>query len=418
MNSSPPTPDATPDKMTGSGQKTDAIDLLKADHREVEQLFKQFEASTGRQQRKKLIEKISAALIAHTIIEEEIFYPACRDKDIDHDDLDEAQVEHDIVKLLVADLLNSAQGDDYYDAKVTVLREYVTHHVGEEEEPSAGIFAHAKSAGLDMDQLGEKLRARKDELMSDERRLIGRPPKIRSLDLSQLNQDYDEDSINQTERYRDDANRSNGYRSSGNAHRAREYRGGYDQDFGPNRGAYGASDYDRPTRFKSDDNRSDYLGGTGNSEQGYSENTRSAYGYASARPGQRHLEQSGSGGRYRLDNQQDDPDQRPGAGRSVGGRGDREYYQGTRYGSSYGGGRYRTGNEGTEGHNSPERDDRYYSDRGTYGTSYEQEEGQHRHDLGGRDDIGHRDVGGLDDNNGRRGPGGNYRASGGFRGVR
>jgi hemerythrin superfamily protein len=427
----PPSP---PKKSPGSGKadeqdsqtataadpKKDAIDLLKADHREVEQLFKQFESSTGRQQRKKLIEKIAAALTAHTIIEEEIFYPACRDKDVDHDELDEAQVEHDTVKLLVADLLKSSQDDDYYQAKVTVLSEYVKHHVGEEEDPSDGIFARAKSAQLDMAQLGEKLQARKDKLMSDEKRLIGRPPKIRSLDLSQLTKEYGDMSRYPTDRYRDEEGRNGGYRSSANEPRGGEYRRDYDEDFGPNRGAYGNADHDRSTRFYPEDDQSGYLGGTGNSERGYSENTRSSQRYAdpAARPGQHRLEQSGSGGRYRLDYEQDDNDHRPGAGRNTGSGEDREYYQGTRYGSTYGGGRYRTENEGTQGHNSQDRDDRYYSGRGAYGAPNEWEEGQRRHDLGGRDDIGRRDFGGRDDNNGRPGPGGKYRASGGFRGVR
>jgi len=433
-----PSPNATPKKTADSGtpesaksstEKKDAIDLLKADHREVEQLFKQFESAKG-QQRKKLVEKIGAALTAHAMIEEEIFYPACREKGIEHDDLDQAQVEHDTVKLLVADLLKSSQNDEYYDAKVTVLSEYVKHHVGEEEEPSDGIFARAKSGGLDMEKLGEKLQARKDELMSDEKRLIGRPPKIRSLDLSHLNQENGDMSRYPTDRYGDEESRNGGYRSSGNEHRGREYRGvdyddenrgssisrgsrsefyrgDYDEDFGSNRGAYGESDYDRSARGYPDDNRSGYRGGYGNSGSGYSENTRSGYGAASARPGQRRIEQSGSGGRYRLDQDQDDNYRRPGAGRSGSGGDEREYYQGTRYGSTYGGGRYRTENEGTEGYNSQDRDDRYYSGQGQ-GTT-----------RGGdwNDDHGRRDFGGRDDNS-RRGPGGNYRSSGGFRGVR
>jgi len=386
---SPTTPNATPNppKMSpGSGEKKDAIELLKADHREVEQLFGQFESSTGRQQRKKLIETIAAALTAHAIIEEEIFYPACREKHVGHDALDEAQVEHDTVKLLVADLLKSSQDDDYYQAKVTVLSEYVKHHVGEEEEPSDGIFARAKSAGLDMDRLGEKLQARKDQLMSDEKRLIGRPPKIRSLNLSRLTGEQGDMSRYPTDRYRDEDGRNGGYRWSGNVHRGGEYRRDYDEDFGPNRGAYGESDHDRSARG--------YLGGTGNSERGY--------GDPNARPGQHRVEQSGRGGRYRQDYEQTDNYHRPGGG-------DREYYQGTRYGSSYGGGRYRTENDDSDGYISQDRDDRYYSGRGAYGAPNEWEEGQRRHDLGGRDDIGRRDFGGRDDNHARRGPGGNYR---------
>jgi hemerythrin superfamily protein len=408
------TPEKTPDSgiaegAKASGETKDAIELLKADHREVEQLFKQIESAKG-PQRKKLVEKIGAALTAHTIIEEEIFYPACREKGVDHDDLDEAQVEHDTVKLLVADLLKSSHKDEYFDAKVTVLSEYVKHHVGEEEHPSDGIFARAKSAGLDMDGLGKKLQARKDELMSDEKRLIGRPQKIRSLDLSHLSQEYGDMSRYPTDRNRDDENRYDGYRSSGE-HRGREFRGGdhdgenrgsslshasrgdlyrdnYDEDFGPNRGAYGESDYDRSARGYPDDNRAGYRAGPG--------------------PGQRRIEQSGSGGRYRLESERDDRYPRPDS--------DHEYYQRTRYGS---------GHQGHDDHRQ-EHDDRYYSGqgrgttrggdfggRGAYGPSNDWERDQGRHDLGGRDDgnrdTGRRDLGSRDDN--RRGPGG-------FRGIR
>ncbi len=160
-----------------------AIELLKADHREVDQLFEQFQSARGRQQRKKLVRQIATALNAHTIIEEEIFYPACSKHGIEEDDLDEAQVEHDTIKLLVRELLEGSLDDDYYDAKMTVLSEYVKHHVEEEEEPQKGIFARVEKTDLDLDEVGRELEDRKDQLMENPARLTERPPRIRSLTL-------------------------------------------------------------------------------------------------------------------------------------------------------------------------------------------------------------------------------------------
>lgn len=170
--------------MSSAKKTQNAIELLKADHREVDQLFEKFKSAKGRSQRKMLIEKIAIALNAHTMLEEEIFYPACSEHGIEEDDLDEAQVEHDTLKLLVRELVNGHLDDDYYDAKVTVLSEYVKHHVEEEEEPEKGIFARAEKAGLDLVELGHEIKERKEELMEDEERLLARPPRIRSLHIA------------------------------------------------------------------------------------------------------------------------------------------------------------------------------------------------------------------------------------------
>src|SRR5205807_7942586 len=91
---------------------------------------------------------------------------ACREKSVEDDLLDEAQVEHDGAKVLIADLLRADPGDAFYDAKVKTLSEYIRHHVAEEEKPRTGIFAKAQKAGVDMSALGEKLQARKMELMA------------------------------------------------------------------------------------------------------------------------------------------------------------------------------------------------------------------------------------------------------------
>lgn len=147
-------------------KKLDAIAMLKEDHRKVEDLFEQFEKARGDDRKQKLAEEICMELIIHTMIEEEIFYPALRDK-IEGDVLDEAYVEHDGAKLLIAELLQSGPSADFFDAKVTVLSEEIKHHVKEEERPSSGMFAQAKSAGVDLTGLGERLRQRKEELKSE-----------------------------------------------------------------------------------------------------------------------------------------------------------------------------------------------------------------------------------------------------------
>lgn len=147
-------------------KKTDAIALLKEDHRKVEDLFGQFGRARGDDRKQKLAEQICTELIIHTMIEEEIFYPSLRGK-IEDDMLDEAHVEHDGAKLLIAELLQSEPSADFFDAKVTVLSEDIKHHVKEEERPSTGMFAQARSADVDLAALGERLRARKEELKTE-----------------------------------------------------------------------------------------------------------------------------------------------------------------------------------------------------------------------------------------------------------
>jgi hypothetical protein len=141
----------------------DAIALLKADHRKVEELFEKYEKARGR--KAEIAKQICMELIIHSMIEEEIFYPACRQAGVDSDMMDEANVEHDGAKTLIAELENGSPDDEFYDAKVKVLSEEIKHHV-KEEEKRGGIFTEAKQAELDLDALGEKLMARKEELMA------------------------------------------------------------------------------------------------------------------------------------------------------------------------------------------------------------------------------------------------------------
>jgi hemerythrin superfamily protein len=144
----------------------DAVALLKADHRAVEELFAQFEKASGDGRKQKLATKICLELSVHATIEEEIFYPACEGK-VEEDLLKEAYVEHDGAKLLIAEIIAGEPSDEFYDAKVTVLQEQIEHHVEEEEKRLEGLFAQARKAGLDMDVLGEQLAARKAELTTE-----------------------------------------------------------------------------------------------------------------------------------------------------------------------------------------------------------------------------------------------------------
>jgi hemerythrin superfamily protein len=145
----------------------DAIALLTADHREVHEMFEQFEQLGDRAttSKEKLKDKICKALIAHTTIEEEIFYPAVRAAKIEEgeDMVDEAIVEHAAAKDLIKQLQEMQPDDDLYDAKVKVLSEQIEHHVKEEEKE---MFPKARKSGLDLRALGQEMALRKQELMS------------------------------------------------------------------------------------------------------------------------------------------------------------------------------------------------------------------------------------------------------------
>ena len=142
--------------------RNDAIALLKADHRKVEELFEKYE--TARSKKADIAKQICMELTIHTMIEEEIFYPACRGGGVEGDMLDEANVEHDGAKALIAELEAGKPDDAFYDAKVKVLSEEIKHHVKEEEQ-RGGIFSAAREAELDLDALGARMAARKAELM-------------------------------------------------------------------------------------------------------------------------------------------------------------------------------------------------------------------------------------------------------------
>jgi hypothetical protein len=152
--------------MAAAAPPTDAIALLKADHRKVEDLFEKFESARGGERKQRLAQQICTELTIHTIIEEEIFYPACTNQ-IEESTVNEAYVEHDGAKVLISEIEKSNPDDEFYDAKVHVLSEQIKHHVKEEEKRAEGMFAQARDAGLDMAELGARMAARKKELKAE-----------------------------------------------------------------------------------------------------------------------------------------------------------------------------------------------------------------------------------------------------------
>jgi len=162
-NKHKPTPRSDSEAAATAPRPTDAVKLLKGDHREVKGYFKAYEKLETADEKQAMADKICLALIVHAQIEEEIYYPAARAA-IDNDDLiDEAEVEHASAKQLIAEIQAMNAGDRLFDAKVTVLGEYINHHVEEEE---GEMFPEGREAHLDLKALGAQLAKRKAELMA------------------------------------------------------------------------------------------------------------------------------------------------------------------------------------------------------------------------------------------------------------
>jgi hemerythrin superfamily protein len=147
----------------------DATQLLKKDHKEVKTLFQEFERLRGRAAQKKqaVVMQICQALTVHAQVEEELVYPllkTLRPREI-KDLVAEAAEEHKVAKTLIGELKTLSPDDEQYEAKVTVLGEYVQHHVKEEEQellPKARQHLSAKRLA----ELGEQIATRKEALSS------------------------------------------------------------------------------------------------------------------------------------------------------------------------------------------------------------------------------------------------------------
>jgi len=144
-----------------------AIDMLKADHKKVQELFKKFEAAKHRADRKKQIaEKTCEELEMHTKLEENDFYPAVEatgDQGVEY--IREAEQEHKIVDDLISQIRTTSPESEEYDPTYKVLRESVEHHVHEEE---GGMFPYAKRVlgSGDLDHIAHRMAERKKSLSS------------------------------------------------------------------------------------------------------------------------------------------------------------------------------------------------------------------------------------------------------------
>jgi len=156
-----------PSKRASSKKGNDAISMLKADHDKVKKMFKDFERmheAEEDQEAEQLAKQICNELTLHAQVEEELFYPAVREAISDDDLMDEADIEHASAKELVAQLEELEPGDDHYDARVTVLSEYIEHHTKEEE---GQMFVQARKADVNTVELGKRIAERKEELRGE-----------------------------------------------------------------------------------------------------------------------------------------------------------------------------------------------------------------------------------------------------------
>jgi hemerythrin superfamily protein len=156
---------AAPTTSTVKEKGKDAIALLKEDHRRVEELFSQFESAGKPANKEALVQRICEELTVHATLEESQFYPPVREALANDQDLiDEAEVEHASLKWLIAQLESASPQSDHYEAKVTVLKEYVQHHVKEEEKT---LFPKVRKSALDTVALGKVLQATKTKLQQE-----------------------------------------------------------------------------------------------------------------------------------------------------------------------------------------------------------------------------------------------------------
>lgn len=151
-------------------EKKDVFSLLKADHKKVKALFDRFEKSEDDAEKRKIAAECIRELKVHAQAEEEVFYPVAREalKEEDPEEGDdlihEANEEHHVAKVLMAELEKMSGDEDNYCAKFTVLAENVRHHIKEEEEE---MFPDLRKAEFDAKEVGVAVEARKKELMEE-----------------------------------------------------------------------------------------------------------------------------------------------------------------------------------------------------------------------------------------------------------
>jgi hypothetical protein len=151
--------------MPTKNKNTNAIAMLKEDHEKVKDLFERFEEINGSATKAKIVSEALMALKVHATIEEELFYPAVRQNVEDEEGImDEADEEHHVAKVLIAELENMKGDEEHWDAKFKVLAESVRHHIKEEE---GKMFKQAKKTDIDFDALGSQMAQLKQRLMRE-----------------------------------------------------------------------------------------------------------------------------------------------------------------------------------------------------------------------------------------------------------
>ena len=151
--------------MPTKSKTSDAIALLKEDHDTVKELFDKFEETSGSAAKAKIVDQAVMALKVHAAIEEELFYPAMRQQIEDEEGImDEADEEHHVAKILIAELENMTGDEGHWEAKFMVLAESVRHHIKEEE---GKMFKEAKKTDIDLGALGSHIAQLKERLMRD-----------------------------------------------------------------------------------------------------------------------------------------------------------------------------------------------------------------------------------------------------------
>src|SRR5690606_4729738 len=153
-------------KIEASPKAQDAIKMLRADHKLVNELFEEYEKARSVKKKKELVAQICSELTIHALIEEEIFYPAVTRALKDKELVPEATVEHGTLKQLIAEVEGKEPDGEMFDARVKVMGEYVKHHVKEEQNE---MFPKAKATKLDMMKLGAEMMGRKEALLAQVR---------------------------------------------------------------------------------------------------------------------------------------------------------------------------------------------------------------------------------------------------------
>ena len=143
-----------------TSEENDAISMLKRDHDTVKSLFERFETAERRAEKQKIAKRAIEELRIHSAIEEELFYPAVREQ-LKSAVMNEADEEHHVAKVLIAELDAMNSDNDHFDAKFTVLAESVRHHIKEEEND---MLPKARDLQIDFQALGKKMERRREEL--------------------------------------------------------------------------------------------------------------------------------------------------------------------------------------------------------------------------------------------------------------